>query len=318
MRGTKLRDHFPSISIIIPAYNARNTIAHCIESLLAQRYLDDSVQIVVVDNNSDDGTPDIVMNYPVELTFEIEKQSSYAARNTGIHHATGEIITFIDADCFPDPNWLIELIKPFQNQQICGVLGKVVSHEPTNLVEKFTHHADPLGYKTLNGLISMITANVAYRHEVLLQVGGFCSDMYTGADVDLGWRIQLLPGCQVCYAPKAIVFHQHRTTIKGLFWQYYRYGDSEIILDTLHKNSPSYSRTPKKQIVRIISQFRALITYLISFLYRIIRSLIFQWDTQYVTWPLLWFVAESGSLLGKIRGIYRTRCFSRKIYYQNS
>ena len=302
----------PSVSVVIPVYNGARTIRPCLKALQQLEYPKERVEVIVVDNNSNDGTLDIVSNYSVTLLHERDIQTSYAARNRGILHASGEIVAFVDADCIADSNWLRALVQPFAESTIAGVAGKVASYKPASLVEAFTVHADPLGNKSLGGLLSMITANVAYRRTVLMQVEGFGSDLFTGADVDLGWRIQQLPGCHVRYVPEAIVYHKHRTTFSGLRRQYHRYGYSEIILDTLYRNQTFYPRTPQKQLLIMLRQFKALVTYLLAFVYRLGRSILFGWDSEYVAWPMLWFVAESSNLLGKIQGLVSTRLFTQK------
>ncbi|RME78599.1 MAG: glycosyltransferase, partial [Chloroflexi bacterium] len=225
--------------------------------------------------------------------------------------ARGEIVAFTDADCLAQPDWLVELTRPFADPQVAGVRGKVASDAPVTLVEQFTHQADPLGVEALGGLLSMITANVAYRRRILEQVGGFRSEMFTGADVDLGWRVQQLPGARVVYAETAVVNHKHRTTLSGLRRQYQRYGFSEVMLDALYRGQPFYRRSPRRQVVTMARQTAALFRYLLSFVYRATRSLLTGWDRQYVLWPLLWLAADGSNLLGKIQALIQTRFFTR-------
>ncbi len=303
--------HLPFVSVVIPAYNGAQTISLCLEALLQIDYPPERYEIIVVDNNSTDDTPDIVGRYPVTLLYEREVQTSYAARNRGFRQAQGEIVAFTDADCIADGQWLRALTRPFAAPQVAGVAGKVADYEPSTLVEKFTVHAQPLGKKSVGPLLSMITANVAYRRSVLNQVGGFRSELYTGADVDLGWQVQQLPDCQVQYVTDAIVYHKHRTTFAGLRRQYHRYGYSEIILDTLYRGQSFYPRTPGQQLRIIIKQVRALFIYLASFGVRSLRSLWAGWDSHYVLWPLLWLAAESSNLRGKLKGLVTTRLFTR-------
>ena len=83
------------ISVILPVYNAEQTIGPCIESLLDQDFPKDQCERIVVDNNSTDGTKDRIQRYNVNCTVESEIQTSYAARNRGIREAVGEVLTFI-------------------------------------------------------------------------------------------------------------------------------------------------------------------------------------------------------------------------------
>lgn len=85
----------PLVSIIIPCYNSRKFIADAIESALAQNY--GSIEVVVVDDGSTDGTPAIVQSYPVRFVQETHQGVS-AARNRGIRTSIGEYLVFLDSD----------------------------------------------------------------------------------------------------------------------------------------------------------------------------------------------------------------------------
>ena len=73
------QDPIPDVSVIAPVYNGCATIGDCIESLLEQGYPADCYDVIVVDNNSTDGTPDSVAKYPVTLLFECARISPIIA-----------------------------------------------------------------------------------------------------------------------------------------------------------------------------------------------------------------------------------------------
>jgi len=87
----------PSISVVIPAYNAREVIGRAVESVLAQTRRPD--EVIVVDDGSTDGTREAVQRFGdrVRYLFQANAGAS-AARNTGIEHARGEWIAFLDGD----------------------------------------------------------------------------------------------------------------------------------------------------------------------------------------------------------------------------
>lgn len=88
----------PLVSIIIPAYNAQTTLTSTLESVLAQTY--DNIEIIVVDDGSTDGTAGIVRQYGERVRYYFQENSGGCARarNTGMGHASGDYISFIDAD----------------------------------------------------------------------------------------------------------------------------------------------------------------------------------------------------------------------------
>jgi len=102
------------ISVIVPIYNAQKYINNCIESILKQNY--NKFELILVDDGSTDLTKSILENYSKEysrikiITKDNGEVSS--ARNIGIKYATGEWITFVDADDVLSSNYLSNLIKP--------------------------------------------------------------------------------------------------------------------------------------------------------------------------------------------------------------
>jgi len=128
-----------NVSVIIPMYNARQYIAQTIESLLAQTYPQKKYEIIIVDNDSNDGSFEIASQYPVRLLTE-KKIGAYAARNTGIAAANGRIIAFTDSDCIPRPDWIESIEKELSMKNTQIVLGHrraIRDQLFINLIEKY-------------------------------------------------------------------------------------------------------------------------------------------------------------------------------------
>lgn len=308
MDGTLL----PCVSVIVPVFNGRATIGMCLDSLQTINYPPDKLEIIIVDNNSTDGTTEIVKEYPFTLLYETEIQSSYAARDKGSRSAKGEFLLFTDADCIVEPDWVMNIILPFAAPEVAAAAGKIISVKGDTLIEDFVTEADPLGVHTLGGMLSLVTANVAYRRSVFEQMGGFNCYMTTGADLVLGWNVQQAIGIKVEYVENAIVYHKHRTTITGMRRQFRRYGSSEIILDTMFRKQDFYPRKPYRQLIIMAFQFGSLLIYIAAMIsHRFKATLRHTKDEKYLAWPGLWFAAESSNLEGKMRAIWQTRFFSR-------
>ena len=103
-------DAWPSVTVVVPAYNSQETIAGCIESLVNLHYPREKLEIIVADNGSRDSTVAIASRYPVRVLRE-EQRGAAAARNCGIREARGEYIAFTDSDCQVAPDWLHELVR---------------------------------------------------------------------------------------------------------------------------------------------------------------------------------------------------------------
>ena len=219
-------ENYPFVSIIVPVYNAHRTIVDCLESIQKLDYPKDKIEIIVVDNGSNDKSDEIAKTFGIKVLFETSMNSSYAARNKGIKAAHGELFAFTDADCVVSPWWLNFLVKDWNDQSVGCFCGEIEAFQPNTLIEKFSERRKILSQQnTLKNayLPYAQTANVAYRREVFEQVGFFNPEMKSGGDADFGWRMQKETSFLVRFCPNAIVYHKHRTTIRALFKQYQKY-----------------------------------------------------------------------------------------------
>lgn len=93
------------VSIIVPAFNAANSISRCLDSIFNQSFK--TFEVIVIDDGSQDNTADIVSSYPQKIQLIKQKnQGETAARNTGFKRACGEFTTFIDHDDYWEPDFL--------------------------------------------------------------------------------------------------------------------------------------------------------------------------------------------------------------------
>src|SRR5262245_13616920 len=100
-----------TVSVIVPSYNSKQTIARCLRALREQIASDD-IEIIVVDS-SIDGTAQMIAHEFPDVQLYKFKQRKYPgdARNFAISKASGKILAFTDADCIPASNWIEEIIK---------------------------------------------------------------------------------------------------------------------------------------------------------------------------------------------------------------
>lgn len=91
----------PTVSVIIPTYNRRESLRRALDTVLVQEGLDWTfrAEVLVVDDGSTDGTPDVVRAYDkVQYLRHDVNRGPSAARNTGVAAATGEYVAFLDDD----------------------------------------------------------------------------------------------------------------------------------------------------------------------------------------------------------------------------
>jgi cellulose synthase/poly-beta-1,6-N-acetylglucosamine synthase-like glycosyltransferase len=210
----------PLVSVIVPVRDGESTIADCLDSILATDYPADRREILVVDNGSSDGTAALIQARPVRYLRE-EKRGVSNARNRGIAESRGEILAFVDADCLVEPQWLTELVRPFEDPEVGSVAGDLQHAPPTTAAER--QAARMLGnwqrFAFTSNPAYPITANAAYRRDVLDRIGAFDPHMTRAQDVELGLRFQERSGLRLAYAERATAHHRHRSTQRGFFRQ---------------------------------------------------------------------------------------------------
>ena len=127
-------------------------------------------------------------------------------RNKGLDEAKGDIIVFIDASCVPEKNWLIELVKPINEEKEKIVMGR------TGSIGKAT--LNDLSHEKLKETMYVNeapTINLAISKEVFGKIGYFDEKLEYGSDIDLTWRA-IDKGFKIRYQPTAYVAHDWGNT----------------------------------------------------------------------------------------------------------
>lgn len=178
------------ISVVIPAYNEENWIEKPLDSLKKQKY-EEEYEIIVVDNDSDDGTKKIAEKYDTKVIKEPEDGVSQA-RQTGFKAARYPIIASTDADTILPPNWLKTINRTFHDPDVVGTYGSCTFYDSSfyqNLLAKYGFS----GFLRLNSLVGkplFIGFNMAVTKEAFDNTRGFDSEIESAEDVDLSQRVK--------------------------------------------------------------------------------------------------------------------------------
>jgi len=156
------------VSVVIPALNEEAAIEECLRAVRAQTL---PVELIVVDNGSEDRTPEIASEY-CDKVLVMPGASLATLRDAGAKASCGDIIVTTDADCVPPPHWLERLVEPFQDPRVVAVGG---AFKPLN-VNPFSRFYCWCSSITQGVLGLFQGANMAYRREAYLRSPG-----YTGA-----------------------------------------------------------------------------------------------------------------------------------------
>ncbi|MBX3038693.1 MAG: glycosyltransferase family 2 protein [Anaerolineales bacterium] len=119
-------DYTPSVTLLIAAYNEKDTIEEKIKNSLQLDYPKGKLQILIITDGSEDGTNLLVQAYQkdgIELMHQPERKGKMAAINRAMPFATGEIIIFSDANNFYKPNTVKHLVAPFSDSNVGASSG---------------------------------------------------------------------------------------------------------------------------------------------------------------------------------------------------
>ncbi len=236
------QEYLPKVSIIIPVRNRPKDLNNCLDSLEKTDYPRELVEIIVVDDESDDDTPRMAKKYPVTLLCNRRQRGASFSRNCGAEKAGADLLCFLDSDCTVDRQWLRRLTAVFEDSQVTAAGGEVAAqleHTRLDQYEKVCSslHMGKIACDSRNGntFFYLPSCNFAVRKSSFTAVGGFKEEMTVGEDVDLCWRL-IDQGGVVSYSPEARVFHRHRNRVMAFARRRYQYGTSEPLLQSIHAN----------------------------------------------------------------------------------
>jgi len=212
-------------SIIIVTYNSRKYLEDLFYSLKKQDY---PHEIILVDNDSSDGTADAVeRNYPHVRLIKNKNVGYGAGNNLGIKHAKGEYVVILNPDVVVEEKWLSELIKPIKKFDKMITTPKVLMWDGKTIntcgntchftALSFTNHLDQPRYlfnkpEVINGISG---ACFALRKNDYEKIGGFDETFFLYAeDTDFSWRANI-KGFQIRYVPTAIMKHDYRLEVSA-------------------------------------------------------------------------------------------------------
>ena len=223
----------PLVTVIVPARNAADTLGDCLAALLAVDYPAERCEIVVVDNGSSDGTAALARSRAVRCIHEPRRGSAHA-RNAGVAAARGELLVFTDADCLPSTGWLRAIAERFRDPEVGAVAGEILPYPPRTATERHAariRHLSPRRYLSRPILPFAVTANLAFRREVLQRVGPFDHrSPHGGESTDICTRFFRATELQLVPEPRAVVLHRHRSTLRGFLRQQWGYGRGHAFL----------------------------------------------------------------------------------------
>ncbi|MFM6395643.1 glycosyltransferase family 2 protein [Planktothrix sp.] len=174
----------PLISVVIPTYNAEKTIEETIHSVLNQTVSD--LELIVVNDGSTDSTLEIISKFtdPRLKVFSYPHSGANSARNRGLEQASGEYISFIDADDLWTPDKLELQLKVLQENPEAKV-----AYSWTDCIDESSQFLRRGGHVTVNGdvYLHLLVANFLENgSNPLMRTGAFTTlrDMFIHCQID--------------------------------------------------------------------------------------------------------------------------------------
>ena len=245
-------DRYPSLTVAVCTKDRPALLKRCVESVRALPTPniegEEDLELLVVDNApSDARTRELVETLP-EVRYACEPRPGLDfARNRALQEATGELVAYLDDDVVVDERWRDGLMTAWAEHPDAAAFtglvlpyaldteAQIIFEERGGFRRGFQQMryqgqrrvGDPL-YPCGAGIFGA-GANMSFRREVLIELGGFDEALDTGAslpgggDLDIFYRV-IRAGHPLVYEPRYLVFHEHRRARAALRRQYWSWG----------------------------------------------------------------------------------------------
>jgi len=228
----------PLVSVIIPAYNAQDVIAECLESVLKQDY--SNFEIIIIDDCSLDNTFEFATaKYPSARIIKTKKNTGFAASaNLGIKNSDGEIVILLNMDTIVMAGWIKSMVRRLIEDRDIGLVGSKILYPDGKIIQ----HAG--GTLRKNGLSVHIGrgeqdkgqfnfeqeadyvcgASLGFRKSLISEIGlldeGYNPLYYEDTDFALRARKH---GKKIVYIPDSVIIHRENISTGALSSDFYTY-----------------------------------------------------------------------------------------------
>ena len=242
----------PKISAVICTHNRVDCLQYCIDSLRDQTLYPEQYEILVVDNDSTDGTAQLCRRYGDIVNFKYIHEPILGlsqARNRGLLEASGDFVGYIDDDAAAEPQWLEKALESFEMDPspdwVGGSVTLVWEDEPPSWLTEYYYGA--LGWVNWGNMARfldpatewLVGCNSIFRRQSLEKFGGFDVRLgrkkkllLSGEEVQLHHKIRAAGGT-FYYNPAVHVHHQvssERTTPSYFYRRYYWGGVTDYVM----------------------------------------------------------------------------------------
>lgn len=189
---------YPTVTIIVPAWNEEHTIKGTVDSLLALDYPKDRLKIFIIDDGSTDRTFEVAKQFesnPQIKVFTKPNGGKHTAMNLGILYSNTDLIGCLDADSYVAHDALKEIIPYFDDKEVMAVTASVEIHKPETLLQRIQSTEYMIGvftrkvFSRFNGLYVTPGPFSIFRKKIFDEIGGFVHG-YGTEDMEMAMRMQ--------------------------------------------------------------------------------------------------------------------------------
>lgn len=318
------------LSVVTISKNAKNTIRRCLDSVLSQTY--PNIEVVMVDS-SNDGTEKIIEEYkqkskfPFKIIYQ-EPKGVGAARNEGIRNANGEVVVFVDADCWISENFISEIAKHYakSDKVLCVSTSASIKSSSNSFFSKLVDMYDRVM------VASKIPKELRYlifspRKKLYEIIGLFDEKLRVGEDAELENKLMKLlshlkeQGYRFEYVGNAVAYEEKQgQTFKEYWkrciwygeplanWRYFRSdlpGNAiKLMVITYFTALPFFLISSLIAHISTIYIIISMTPFFLLYLYILLRSIMikeFSWIVFLM--PMLLFYKYIGLFIGFMKGV---------------
>jgi len=236
----------PLVSVIVLSFNRRENVENLISALYQQDY--DNFEIIVIDNDSQDGTPEfLTLNYPEVNIIRCPENFGLVAYNFGFSNAQGEYIIIIDDDGLPaSEDWISKTVTHFETNPKLGAIGYTIRMQDTGLLAYDSpHYVNKTEVEGEYPSAAFNGTGAALRTKALKDVGyypfyffrSWCELHLCTRLIDKGWDVKYIPDLEVWHCRPSGSINRPITYfgLRNYFWYVWSfYPWPRVFTETIH------------------------------------------------------------------------------------
>jgi glycosyltransferase involved in cell wall biosynthesis len=247
------RDADIKLSVVIPCYNAADTIGEQLEALSNQEW-HNPWEVVVVDNGSGDNSVEVIQQYGdkidnLVIITAFEKKGASYARNKGVEEANGALIAFCDADDVVAQNWLSAMGNALLEHDFvaCKMDWDTLNDFSEETLKSKIQTDGLIDFSMVKFLQHGAGGTLGIKKYIHFEVGGYDEKLLRLQDVDYCWKVQL-KGYELTFVPEAVMHYRARSTNFEIFRQEMKWAEYDVYLYEKYKHHGIPDYTLKQNI----------------------------------------------------------------------